>query len=84
MNFSKHPSTQATDAELRRIVESLEALCTLAAVNFPRETNIKVSCHGEKFEGFVLIPSYRLEALLKMLQDNFTTTVHLHPKIPGQ
>jgi hypothetical protein len=47
-----------------RALEAVEALCTLAAMNFP-DVGIRLLVEGEEHSGSVYVPYYELLAAIK-------------------
>jgi hypothetical protein len=50
-----------------KVVEAIEALCTLAKMNYPQDAdvNIRLSVEGTRYSGSIQVPYYELLAAIK-------------------
>jgi hypothetical protein len=55
----------AKSESTRAVMETMEALCTLAARNFPQDVHIRMSVEGAKYSGSIHVPYYELLAAIK-------------------
>jgi hypothetical protein len=55
----------AKSESTRKAMEVIEALCMLAAMNYPQDTSVRLSVEGEKHSGSIQVPFYELLAAIK-------------------
>jgi hypothetical protein len=55
----------AKSESTRMVVEAIEALCALAAMNVPRNLNIRLSVEGGRANGSISVPYYELLTVIR-------------------
>jgi hypothetical protein len=48
-----------------KAMETIEALCTLAAMNYPEDVSVRLSVEGTKHSGSIQVPFYELLAAVR-------------------